>query len=226
MTTTAPTLQPMTRAEAEDLVARVRQSFDVWWSELGVAYRRSAHVALGYEATAAGWEEFVARTFPEVKVLRLPAEHRLAKVIELRTDHDMPIRPLAGALGVSPTTVKADLDKAEERGLYDPTGQSVLGRDGARRPARGLRAVKPGVPAGLSPRWEALLRVAQAEDFGLTSLELDKATRWPIGTATGALSKLAARGYLAIDPAVARRDNRGAYRITDPGRVRLEQLPR
>jgi hypothetical protein len=224
MTTTAPALQPMTRAEAEELVARVRQSFDVWWNELGVAYRRSAHVALGYPETATGWEEFVARTFPEVKVLRLPAEHRLAKVVQLRKD-GAPVRVIASGTGVGAATTQADLAKARERGLLtEDDERTTKGRDGISRPGRSLRPVKVQA-VELSPRWEALRRVARAEDVGLTSLELDKGWRQPIGTATGSLSKLAARGYIAIDPELPRRDNRGAYRVTDAGRARLARLP-
>ena len=73
---------------------------------------------------------------------------------------------------------------------------------------------------GQSRVQEALARVAAQGDHGLTSIELDHETGWPMGTATGSLSKLAAAG-LVHQPG-PRRAHRGAYVITVAGEIALD----
>jgi hypothetical protein len=74
---------------------------------------------------------------------------------------------------------------------------------------------------GMSRMRETLARVAAQQDRGLTSIELDAETGWPLGTATANLSKLHRRGLVAMSE--HRRLNRGGYVVTDAGRTILEE---
>lgn len=173
----------------------------------------NAHLALGFDH----WHEFVETWFGDLMVYRLVRDRQLMlaereALVASMTLAGFTVREQRDELGgLSLSTIHADQrraglvpDKPLPRAVDDP------------EPLDPFR--------GLLPRWEALARVAAQDDRGLTSIELDAETAHPIGTATGSLSKLAARGLVVIGGLDERRDNRRPYRVTPAGRARLAEM--
>lgn len=172
----------------------------------------SAHVVLGY----AHWHEYVEREFGDLFVYKL-ATDRHAIVAERQalvasmTVAGYTVREQRDALGASVGTVHNDM--------------RVLGLVPDRPLPKVVDEPEPLDPfRGLSPRWSALARVAAQGERGLTSIELDAELDAALGTATGSLSKLAARGLVVIGELGEARDNRRPYRITAAGRLRLDEV--
>lgn len=209
----------MTRERARLVTDRIRNSLRTLLGDLAEARTGNAHLALGYET----WHEYVEVEFGDLRNLALPPVERKALVVSMRQVR-LSQRAIAGRLGKGLGTVSSDLAEARASGeLVEP--DTIDSADGRSRPAR--RAARPvfdPIPAGLGRKQEALLRVALQERRGLTSVELDAETGWPMGSATGSLSKLAACGWVTVDVEQPGRGNRGVYVVTDAGHVALEAL--
>lgn len=212
----------MTRERARLVTERIRTSLATLLGDLAEARTGNAHLALGYET----WHEYVEAEFGDLRNLALPPVERKALVVSMRQAR-LSQRAIAERLGKGLGTVSSDLSEARASGeLIEP--DTIDSADGRSRPAR--RASKAPafdpIPAGLGRKQEALLRVALQERRGLTSVELDAETGWPMGSATGSLSKLAApsKGWVRIDTEQPARGGRGVYVVTDAGHVALEAL--
>jgi hypothetical protein len=175
----------------------------------------NAHIALGFDA----WHELVEFYFGDLSVWKLVKDKR-ERIAERR------------ALVASLT-----LAGYEHREVRDVLGASV-GTIVSDQRAQGLISNRPlhavedePEPAdpyrGLNRTQEALARVAAQGDRGLTSLELDAETGWPMGTASGHLSRLE-RGRNGRGGGLLRfgdgplRNRRLPYVLTDAGRALLD----
>jgi hypothetical protein len=176
----------------------------------------NAPLALGFDH----WHEYVQFWFGDLTVYRL-VKDREARVAEREA--------LVASLTLAGHTVR------EQRDLLGASLGTVHGDQ--RRlglvPDRPLPAVvDQPVPAdpfrGLDRTRTALARVAAQGDRGMTSLELDLETGWPMGTATGLLSRLErgrngkGGGLLAFGDGPLR-ERRLPYVVTDRGRRALEE---
>ena len=178
----------------------------------------NAHLALGFDA----WHEFVEAWFGDLFVYRLVKDRQamLAErqaLIASLTLAGHTVREQRDALGASLGTIHADqraLGLVPDRPL--PT--VVTDEPEPLDPFRGLRRID-----------EALARVAVQGDRGLTSTELDAETGWPMGTASGHLSRLE-RGRNGRGGGLLRfgegplRNRRLPYVVTDAGRERLAEV--
>lgn len=187
----------LTASGARRLTDRIRGHLESAIVGLAAARDGGAHLVLGYPS----WWAYVEAEFGDLRELRLPIAERRALVESMRDDA-LSVRAIAGKLGVSVGTVHGDLPGTLERA-------KVVA----------LREPEVSPYAGLSRAAETLARVAAQDARGLTSIELDAETGWPMGTATSRLSEHAARGRLLLTD--ARRRNRGAYVITETGRAWL-----
>lgn len=202
----------MTPQRARALTDLTREQLRAAGANLVELRQGSAHAALGY----AHWHEYVEREFGDLLVYRLA--HGREQVVAERdaliasmTVAGYTVREQRDALGTSVGTVHATqrrLGLVPDRPLPDPEPEPA--------PLDPFR--------GLLPRWSALARVEAQGDRGLTSIELDAELDAKLGTATGSLSKLAARGLVVIGGLAEARDNRRPYRITAAGRVRLAEV--
>ena len=201
----------MTRARAEQLLQRGRACRDQavagitgFLAVLAEARAGNAHAVLGLT-----WHELVAQMWGDLRDLRLngspEARDERRQLVASMTDAGMTIDEIQPRLDYSRGTIQAD---------RVATGRSAAGN-------RVLELVPDPDPyAGLSRTAETLARVAAQGSRGLTSIELDHETGWPMGTATGTLSKLARRDLIALTD--VRRGNRGAYVLTDAGASALQ----
>jgi hypothetical protein len=171
----------------------------------------NAHLALAFEA----WHEFVSFYFDDLGVWKLVKDKR-ERIAERRalvasltlSGHDQ--REQRDMLGASIGTV---VDDQYAQGLIK------------RRPLVAVEEPEPADPfRGLSPRWESLARVDAQAGRGLTSTELAAETGWPVGTPTGSLSKLAARGLVVLGALEEARQGRRPYRISPSGKLRLAEI--
>jgi predicted pyridoxine 5'-phosphate oxidase superfamily flavin-nucleotide-binding protein len=204
----------MTRERARQLTDTTRELLRQSGANLAELREGSAHFALGY----VHWHEYVEREFGDLFVYKL-ASDRAAIVAERQalvaslTIAGYTVREQRDALGASLGTVHSD--------------QRALGLVPDRPSPIVTDEPEPVDPfRGLSPRWEVLARVAAQGARGLTSLELDAELDRPLGTATGALSKLSAPrlGLLELGTFDEARGNRRPYRVTDAGRLRLAEV--
>jgi hypothetical protein len=177
----------------------------------------SAHVVLGY----AHWHEYVEREFGDLAVYKLvrDRQQRVAErdaLIASMTIAGYTVREQRDAIGASVGTVH---ETQRRLGLV---------------PDRPIVDVDPEPPApdpfrGLTRTHESLARVAAQGERGLTSLELDSETGWPLGTATGLLSRLErgrggrGGGLIAFGDAPLRQ-RRLPYVLTDRGRALLDEV--
>lgn len=151
---------------------------------LAAARAGRAWEALGYP----DWHTYCEAEFGSLAELRLPVVERRA-LGESMTAAGLSTRERARRLGISVGLAHSDV-----------------------RGAAPLRVVEHDPYAGMTRSAEALARVTAQGGRGLTSVELDAETGWPMGTATATLCKLERRG-LVCRPGVMRR-NRGAYVAT------------
>jgi hypothetical protein len=208
------TLRVMAEPRARQLADDTRALLGEAGANLVELRAGNAHLALGFDH----WHEFVATWFGDLFVYRLvkDREQRVAErqaLVASLTLAGHTVREQRDALGSSLGTVHTD---QRQLGLVpDKPLPTVVAEPEPVDPFRGL-----------SPRWEVLARVAAQDDRGLTSLELDAELDRPLGTATGALSKLSAPrlGYLSLGTLDEARSNRRPYRITDAGRARLVEV--
>jgi hypothetical protein len=203
----------MTRQRARQLTDTTRELLRQAGSNLVELRAGSAHLALGY----AEWWEYVEAEFGDLTVYRL-VKDRAERVAERQalvasmTLAGMTVREQRDKLGAGVGTVHAD---QRALGLVPDKPSPV--EDEQPEPVDPYR--------GLLPRWEALARVEAQGDRGLTSLELDDELDAALGTATGSLSKLAARGWVrTVDGLEHLRRNRRPYVITAAGRARLVEV--
>jgi len=179
-----------------------------------------AHLAMGY----ATWHEYCEAEFGDLRDLALPSSERLHLVASMKASR-LPNRPIAERLGCSPGTVAGDVARLRASGWEGP--DTVTSSDGSERPARiaSARVTEEPDYRGLSRVSESLARVAAQQDRGLTSLELDAETGWPMGTATASLSKVERRGWaVRIEEPAHRRRARAPYVVTDAGLTALDAL--
>ncbi len=202
----------MTRARARQLTDYTRALLRQSGANLVELREGSAHVVLGY----AHWHEYVEREFGDLFVYKL-ATDRHAIVTERQalvasmTIAGYTVREQRDALGASVGTVHSD---QRALGLVPDKPSPVV--DAEPEPVDPFR--------GLQPKWSALARVAAPGERGLTSIELDAELDAALGTATGSLSKLAARGLVVLGGLDEARANRRPYRITAAGRVKLGEV--
>jgi DNA-binding CsgD family transcriptional regulator len=189
-----------TPAEAAARAEEIRGHLTLGFGKLTVAREKRDDLALGYPS----WWEYLAGEYGALDTLGLPAEERRYAVTSMRAD-GMSQRVIAERLDTSVGTVNADLRKAGAQVA------EVTGADGKVYAATRERKVSTPTVSyeGLSRMEETLARVAAAGSRGLTSIELDAATGWPMGTATANLCKQERRGR--IHRSGIFRSNRGAY---------------
>jgi hypothetical protein len=189
----------------------------------------AAHDVAGFPA----WHDYVLARFgdllAELGGVVLPVAERQELVASMRAagpdGRALSLRTISDRLHVGLGTVAADVKELRATGRLTNEPTRTASRDGRDRPARTgtdePAPAAPALPAGLSRTLETLLRVARAGTPGLTSIELDAATGWPMGTATGLLSRLhRTRGLLTASDQF--RGGRVAYVLTDAGRDALE----
>lgn len=202
----------LTPDRARELTDRTRALLVEAGANLVELREGSAHLALGYEH----WHEYVATEFGDLFVYRLvrDREQRIAErqaLVASLTVAGHTVREQRDALGASLGTIHGD---QRQMGLVpDRPLPKLVEQDEQRDPFRGLSA-----------RWSTLARVEAQGTRGLTSIELDAELDAPLGTATGSLSKLAARGWIVLGGLGEARANRRPYRITAAGRVRLAEV--
>jgi hypothetical protein len=207
----------MTRQRARQLTDTTRELLRQAGSNLVELRAGSAHLALGY----AEWWEYVEAEFGDLTVYRL-VKDRAERVAERQalvasmTLAGMTVREQRDKLGAGVGTVHAD---QRALGLVPDKPSPVVDEEQP-EPADPFR--------GLQRTAEVLARVAAQGDRGLTSLELDQETGWPMGTATGLLSRLErgrdgrGGGLLAFGEGL--RNRRMPYVITTAGRARLVEV--
>jgi hypothetical protein len=208
-------LYVMTPDRARTLAEETRGLLTTAGANLVELRAGNAHLALNYP----DWHTFVADWFGDLTIWRL-VKDRQQRVAERQ------------ALVASLTL--AGYNHREQRDL----GMGSLGTVVNDQRALGLVPDKPQPdeepePAdpyrGLSRTHETLARVAAQADRGLTSLELDAETGWPMGTASGHLSRLE-RGRGGRGGGLLRfgdgplRERRLPYVLTDAGRALLDQV--
>jgi DNA-binding MarR family transcriptional regulator len=207
----------MARDRAERLSAETRAMLGQAGANLVELRAGNAHLALGFDH----WHEYVEFWFGDLTVYRL-VKDRQQRVAEREA--------LVASLTLAGHTVR------EQR---DQLGASLGTIHGDQRrlglvPDRPLPAVvdepEPIDPyRGLTRTQETLARVAAQADRGLTSLELDAETGWPMGTASGHLSRLE-RGRGGRGGGLLRfgdgplRERRLPYVLTDAGRALLDEV--
>jgi hypothetical protein len=200
-----------TRAVAEARAVRIRGNVAELVDDLVTAWREHDDEALGFETFAS----YTAWLFGDVNRVSIPVEARRELVAGMTERDGLSVRKIADALGVSKSLVADD-----RRVMLHPEAL-----DEARViDAEVVELVEVDPYRGLSPRWESLARVAAQGDRGLTALELVDETAFALGTGPAALCKLDRAGFVVIGELDERRRNRRPYRITDAGRVKLEQL--
>jgi len=205
----------MTRERARQLTDTTRELLRQSGTNLVELREGSAHVVLGY----AHWHEYVEREFGDLFVYKL-AQGQSAIVAERdaliasMTIAGYTVREQRDALGASVGTVHATQRRL---GLVPDRPSTVV--DDEPEPLDPFR--------GLDRTRTALARVAAQGERGLTSSELDLETGWPIGTATGLLSRLErgrngkGGGLLAFGEGL--RERRMPYVLTDRGRQVLDE---
>lgn len=98
---------PLTKIEAEELTAEIRQRVGEVWTLITEAYFRRAWTALGYES----WDGYCGSEFGSSRI-RLPREERTDVVASLR-DSGLSIRAISAATGDSYGTIQAEVIKSD-----------------------------------------------------------------------------------------------------------------
>jgi hypothetical protein len=180
------------RDVAQQRVDRIRAGLLTLDVDVAAAYHEGDAEALGYGTGAAGWKALCDALFADVTMLRPTPAARLEKVLELRR-REMPTRGIGDALGVSDSSICADLKKLRDRGEDLPS--NVLSLDGRRRSSTSTRRERPAPAPKPSPapskRDQVVALVAAQGDDGMTCLEIENATGWRHGVASSPVSFLA-----------------------------------
>lgn len=201
-----------TRSTAQARAERIRANVAELVGDLVAAWREHDDEALGFATFA----DYTTWLFGDVSRVSIPVEARRELVAGMTTRDGRSVREIADALGTSKSQI------ARDRKLMLPDEDLAAARDDDVIDAEVVELLDPF--RGLSPRWETLARVEAQRERGLTSIELDAELDAPLGTATGSLSKLAARRLIVLGTHNEARANRRPYRITDAGRVKLAEL--
>lgn len=164
----------LSRYGAEKLTREIRGHLTLGAVKLAIAREGEAHLALGY----ATWHEYCEAEFGDLRELRLPVPERRALVESMRTAK-LPIRAIAGKLGVSLDTVHRDLPSTRER-----TADVVP-----------IRPVVEPDPIGHLPRTDqVVILIGRQGDRGMTCRELELETGWHHGICSATLSAVARQG--------------------------------
>lgn len=201
-----------TRSTAEARAERIRANVAELVGDLVAAWREHDDEALGFATFA----EYTAWLFGDVSRVSIPVEARRELVAGMTTRDDCSVREIAEALGVSKSQI------ARDRQIMLPVEDLAAARDDDVIDAEIVELPDPF--RGLGPIDETLARVDAQDERGLTSIELDAELDAPLGTASGSLSRLAARRLVVLGGLDEARRNRRPYRITDTGRARLAEL--
>jgi hypothetical protein len=207
----------LTRDRARQLTDATRVLLGQAGANLVELRAGSAHLALDYP----DWHTYVEAEFGELAVYKLVKERQamLAErdaLVASLTLAGHTIREQREKLGASLDTIH----RTQRRLGLVPDKPSPVVDEEQPEPADPFR--------GLQRTPEVLARVAAQGDRGLTSLELDQETGWPMGTATGLLSRLErgrdgrGGGLLAFGEGL--RNRRMPYVITAAGRARLAEV--
>lgn len=204
----------LTRARVDALVAETRGLIEHAGANLIELRRGNAHLVAGY----ATWHEAVEAWFGDLTIYRL-VKDRQQRVAERQA--------LVASMTLAGHTVREQHDKlGASVGIVYKDQRSLGLVPDKRHPIIDAEPVEPLNPfRGLTRTQEALARVAAQDGKGLTSTELDLETGWPMGTATGLLSRLErgrggrGGGLLAFGEGL--RERRMPYVVTDAGRARL-----
>lgn len=178
----APTI--LTAAGARKLTARIRDALALADDLLVRAYEGRAWEALGH----ASWPAYCAQELPQLRMLRLSKVAQTEHFTEL-AKQGLSTHATAAAYGVSQGTVRNRL-----KGVDLP--DTVMSRDGRRRPSRAPERPTPPVAARVSNVDRAVAEVARSGAAGLTYIELCARLKWRGGQATGALSEAYRRGLV------------------------------
>lgn len=201
----------LTRYGARKLTEEIRHHLGSALVKLREAREGEAHTALGYP----DWHTYCEQEFGSLAELALPVVERRALVQSMRAaSPPLSHEEIGRRLGVSVGTVYKDrkaIGAADD--LPNP-----------RQLAPVPEQVAPLDYSGLPRTGEALLRVRDQEDRGLTSIELDHETGWDKtpGLSSGTLSRLKRRGL--VEPTGALRGNRAPHVITATGRLAAGKL--
>jgi transcriptional regulator with XRE-family HTH domain len=205
------------RSTAEARADRIRANVAELVGDLVDAWREHDDEALGFVSFA----DYTAWLFGDVSRVSIPVEARRELVAGMTTRDDLSVREIAEALGTSKSQIArdrkimlADEDLETARVLDVEPGDVI--------DAEVVEQLDPY--RALSPRWEALARVAAQGDRGLTALELLDEAEFAEGTGPAALSKLDRAGFVVLGSYDERRRNRRPYRITAAGQAKLDQL--
>jgi hypothetical protein len=201
----------LTPDRVDALVAETRGLVEQAGANLIELRRGNAHLVAGFPT----WHEAVESWFGDLTIYRLvkDREQRVAErqaLVASMTLDGLTVREQRDALGAALGTIHGDQRRL---GLVpDKPLPEVVDDPAPADPYRGLQRTH-----------EALARVAAQAERGLTSLELDHETGWPMGTATGLLSRLEhgrngrGGGLLAFGDS-GLRERRLPYVLTDRGR--------
>lgn len=192
----APTI--LTRKGAEKLTASIRRHLESADIELARAWEGRVWEALDLP----DWAAWITRSFPELEYVKLTVPARQDSVVALRLVGASE-RDIAVARGVSPATIHADLVSLREAGRLNGEPTTTRSRDGRERPARqpatamqdraAAQAQRHGLTLLMAEAWE---RLEQAGGRGMTSLELERKTRWRHGRVSSLLHRLERAGLV------------------------------
>lgn len=195
------TTDQLTREDAQRLIARARDAAVALDEILMALWAGRGHVALGYPATAAGWQACCAENLPELRTFTLRREPR-TELAQAMHRAGASVGVIAGALSVSKSTAHAAVSTMPDRPA------TVTSADGSRRVGVDRKpAASPTAPA--RPLRARLVELLAARG-PLTARELEAATRAHPNTLSPALSSLTAAGRLDYTPG-ARRGVSGLY---------------
>ena len=120
---TGEVLEPMSKAEAEELTHGIKANLLATWDLITEAYQRQAWTALGYDS----WDDYCRTEFGSSRI-KLPSEERREVVTSLR-DAGLSIRAISAATGAATNTVRRDLQVSQS----DTPQASRLGTPDLRR---------------------------------------------------------------------------------------------
>lgn len=142
-----------------------------------------------YSPPYANPEAYFAAELPELSLLRLAVEDRVTFVRAMRST-GASVGSIAKLLRVSKSTVNGDRNPASEPA-------TIRTADGKTRASSASKSSRPAPKAGMPKTDRVVELILAAGPDGLTCLEIEQATGWRHGIASGPLSRVAARGRVA-----------------------------
>ena len=170
---------PLEVARVRANLRRLRESLTDSLQLLRELHESRAWLTLGLPS----WNALCEQELPELRELLTTAQ-KMAAAVELRGEHRASLRVIAGALDVSPATVKTWTDNA---GIKPTT---VTGVDGVERPATVARKA----PAKRRPLVDRIVALLVEHPGGLDVLEVAERLKVRQARVSPALCRLAKSG--------------------------------